>query len=147
MIGIDLNSEEIQICDNYKLIKNTSTTRNKEGNVKKYISYNCSFPYYLIELLNHPNLIYFYEHSGKTYVTNIQPPDDYIFKKVSLHCRKNSLQDTSKDNKNKQWAQLVTVPKSVMGNVGDYTKLNYILHCNQNDYVNGQQGLLEVFLS
>lgn len=147
MLSLNLNSEDIQIIDNYNLIKNTTKTRNKEGNLKKYVSYNCSFPYLFIELLNHPDIVYFYEYLGKTYVTNIQPPDGYKFKKVALHCRKNSNQSTSKENKQKQWAQLVTVPKSVMGSVGDYDKLNYILHCNQTDHINGQQGLLEVFLS
>lgn len=147
MVSINLNSEDIQITDNYKLIKNTSTSRNKNGNVKKYISYNCSFPYIFIQLLDYPDLVYFYEYEGKTYITNVQPPDDYVFKKITLHSRKNSLQNTSKENRNKKWAQLVTVPKSVMGDVGEYDELNYILHCNQNDYINGQQGLLEVYLS
>ena len=144
---IDLNSEDIQLIDNYNLIKNTTTITNKNGEIKKYISYNCSFPYLFVELLNNPNLVYFYEYLGKTFVTNTKPSDIYPFKKVSLHCRKNSSQKSSKENKYKQWAKLVTVPKSIMGNVGDYNQLNYILHCTQKDYINGEQGLLEVYLS
>ena len=147
MFTLNLTSDNVQIIDNYKLIKNTSKRTNKNGNTIKYTSYNCSFPYVFIDFLDHPNTVYFYEYLGKTYVTNIQPPDEYKFKKVTLHCRKNSHQNTSKENNNKQWAKLVTVPKSVMGCVGDYNKLNYVLHCNQNDYVNGHQGLLEVYLS
>ena len=34
----------------------------KNGETKKYTSYNCSFPYLFIELLNNPNLVYFYEY-------------------------------------------------------------------------------------
>ena len=147
MMTIYLKSEDIQLIDNYNLIKNTTTVTNKNGEIKKYISYNCSFPYLFVELLNNPNLVYFYEHLGKTYVTNSKPSDIYPFKQVSLHCRKNSSQKSSKENKYKQWAKLVTVPKSIMGNVGKYNQLNYILHCNQKDYINGKQGLLEVYLS
>ncbi len=144
---IDLNSEDIVIIDKYNLIKNTTKIKNKEGIVKKYISYNCSFPYLFIDLLNHPDLVYFYKYYGKTYVTNVEPSTDYLSKKVSLHCRKNSHQKSSKENENKEWAKLVTVPKTIMGDVGNYNELNYILHCNQYDYINGNKGLLEVFLS
>lgn len=147
MMTVDLNSEDIQLIDNYNLIKNTTKIKNKTGETKKYISYNCSFPYLFIELLDNPSLVYFYEYLGKTYVTNAKPSDIYSFKKVSLHCRKNSSQKSSKENKDKPWAKLVTIPKSIMGDVGNFNKLNYILHCNQKDYINGKQGLLEVYLS
>ncbi|WP_461436148.1 hypothetical protein [Methanosphaera sp.] len=147
MMSVNLKSEDIQLIDEYNLIKNTTSIKNKAGAIKRYISYNFSFPYLFIKLFNHPDLVYFYEHLGKIYVTNTEPSNLFSYKKVALHCRKNSSQKTSRENKDKQWAKLVTIPKTIMGNVGDFNKLNYILHCNQKDYVNGEQGLLEVYLS
>lgn len=144
---ININNSDIQLIDDYNLIKNTTKITNSVGETKRYVAYNCSFPYIFIEMFNHPKHIFYYEKNNNFYITNKEPSKYYNFKKITLHSRKNSKQKTSKENDDKKWAKLITVPKTLMGNVGNYKKLNYVLHCNKKDYVNGRYGLLQVYLS
>ena len=147
MYRLNLNDSDKQLIDNYNLIKNVTRIKDKNGEYKEYTAYNCSFPYSFIAMYNNPKEVYFYERLNKFYVTNLKPPAEYSSKKVTLHCRKNSKQKTSKENMNKPWAKIVTIPKTLIKNLGDYSSLSYILHINQKDYVNYNNALLEVFLT
>lgn len=146
MISIILNDEEKKLTDTYKLIVNTNKVKDKNGNNKEYQSYSCSFPYTFVEFFSKPKGIYFYERLNKYYITTKQPPNYYLFKYVSLKNRKNSKQKSSKENENKQWAKLVNIPKTVMGEMNNSMKLVYELHLDKNDFVTGKLGLLEVSL-
>lgn len=147
MYQIILSDDSVTLKDQYKLIMSTTTIKNKQGETKKYVSYNCSFPYPFIEMLDFPKELYFYERLNRTYITDEEPPDYYLWKKVVLQTRKNQNQKSSDENKNKKWAKMIAIPKTVMGDVGQYKTLHYILHCNQRDYVTNRLGLLEVHLS
>lgn len=147
MFKINLDSEDKQLIDNYNLIKNTTKIKNKEGNVKEYVTYNCSFPYTFIEMFQNANTVFFYEKNNKIFITNERPPSLYSYSPVKLQCRKNTKQKTSNENRDKQWAKLMTVPKKIMGDLRDYSQLNYVLHINQKDFVSGKNALLEVYLT
>ena len=147
MLEILLLDDEVIIKDQYKLIKSTTTIKKKEGEDKKYVSHYCSFPYSFYEMLNFPKEIYFYERQNRTYITDEEPPDYYLWKKVVLQTRKNKDQKSSKENENKKWAKMMAVPKYVMGEVDMYKTLQYTLYCNKRDYVTNRIGLLEVTLS
>lgn len=147
MYKLNLNTDDKQLIDNYKLIKTRTKTTNKKGEKKEYITYSCSFPYSFIEMYNNTNEIYFYEYNNKTYITNIKPPNNYLNTKVILQCRKNSRQKSSKENQNKQWSKIMTIPKKIMGQMDNYNELNYVLHINQKDNINNKNALLEVYLT
>ena len=147
MYQIILSDEENLIKDAYNLISSTTKIKNKNGEEKKYTSYNCSFPYPFYEMLNFPKEIYFYEQMYKFYITNEEPPNYYNWKKISLQNRKNKSQKSSRENENKKWAKLMGIPKDVMGDLDGYKTLHYTLHCNKRDYVSNRIGLLEVHLS
>lgn len=147
MYQIILSDDSVTLKDQYKLIVSTTKIKNKQGEIKKYVSFNCSFPYPFIEMLDFPSELYFYEKMNRTYITDEEPPDYYLWKKVVLQTRKNQHQKSSKENENKKWAKMIAVPKTVMGDVSQYKTLHYILHCNLRDYVTNRLGLLEVHLS
>lgn len=147
MYQIILSEDNVVLKDQYKLISSTTTVKNKYGESKKYTSYNCSFPYPFYEMLNFPKDLFFYEHLGRTYITDEEPPSYYLFKMVSLQTRKNQGQSSSKENLNKKWAKLMAVPKMVMGDIDGFKTLHYELHCNKRDFVTNRLGLLEVYLS
>jgi len=147
MYQIILSEDSVILKDQYHLISSTTTIKNKKNEVKKYTSYNCSFPYPFLEMLGFPKEIYFYERLNLTYITDEEPPDYYLYKKVVLQTRKNQDQKSSKENENKKWAKLMAIPKAVMGELDEYRTLEYILHCNKRDYVTNRFGLLEVRLS
>lgn len=147
MYQIILSEDSVVLKDQYKLIRSTTTVKNRNGETKKYSSYNCSFPYPFQEMLNFPKEVYFYERLNRTYITDEEPPDYYPFKMVVLQTRKNQGQKSSKENQNKKWAKLIAIPKSVMGDVEDFKTLHYVLHCNKRDYVTNRIGLIEVNLS
>lgn len=148
MIEIQINENNVILHDAYKTIKSTTSITNRDGETKKYYNYNCSFPYPFQKMYNHPDVIYFYEKIGRVYITDEEPPDYYNYKQIKLHTRKNARQKSSKENKDKQWAKLVTIPKSIFGTeIHLYKTLHYELHCNQRDYVTQRLGLLEVYLS
>lgn len=147
MYQIKLSEDSVVLKDQYRLIKSTTTIKNKKGEEKKYVSYNCSFPYPFLEMLEFPKEIYFYERQNRTYITDEEPPGYYLWKRVSLQTRKNNAQATSRENENKKWAKLVAIPRAVMGDVDDFRTLHYTLHCNKRDYVTNRIGLLEVHLS
>ena len=147
MYQIILSEDTVQLKDQYRLISSTTTIKNKKGESKKYTSYNCSFPYPFIEMLNSPKALYFYERMNRTYITDEEPPDYYLWKKILLQTRKNKGQKSSKENENKKWAKLIAIPKVVMGELEGYKTLHYTLHCNKRDYVTNRIGLLEVHLS
>ena len=147
MYQLILSENDIVLVDKYKLIQSTTTVKNKMGETRKYKSFNCSFPYPFYEMLDFPRDVYFYERLGRFYITDEEPPSYYEFQSVSLQTRKNKAQKSSKENENKKWAKLVSIPKRLMGNVDDYKTLNYILHCNKRDYVTSRIGLLEVHIS
>lgn len=147
MYQILLSEDSVQLKDHYRLISSTTTTKNRKGEEKKYTSYNCSFPYPFIEMLNFPKELYFYERLDRTYITDEEPPDYYLWKMVMLQTRKNKGQKSSKENENKKWAKLIAIPKAVMGELDDFKTLHYTLHCNKRDYVTNRIGLLEVHLS
>ncbi|RAP54605.1 MAG: hypothetical protein BZ137_01340 [Methanosphaera sp. rholeuAM130] len=146
MISINLNDDDIKITDKYKLIVNTTRKKDKNGNLKEYHAYSCSFPYPFIEFFSKPDGIYFYERRDKYYITTKEPPNYYLYKYVSLNNRKNSNQNSSKENKDKKWAKLVKIPKTVMGEMNKSMELLYEFHLDKKDYVTGKQGLLEVSL-
>lgn len=147
MHSIDLSENKVLVKDQYKLIKSTTHIKNSKGELKDYTSYNCSFPYPFYEMLNFPKEIYFYERMNRFYITNEEPPDYYIWKKINLQNRKNKNQNSSKENENKKWAKLMAIPKLVMGELDNFMTLHYCLHCNERDYVTNRIGLLEVSLS
>ena len=147
MYQIILSEDSVVVKDQYNLISSTTKVKNKKNEIKEYKSFNCSFPYPFIEMLDFPSELYFYEKMNRTYITDEEPPDYYLWKKVVLQTRKNQNQKTSKENENKKWAKLIAVPKNVMGNVEEYKTLHYVLHCNKRDYVTNRIGLLEVYLS
>lgn len=147
MLLINLNKDSITLTDSYRLIKNTTTSKNRKGEEKKYIAYSCSFPYPFVEMWGNPSGVYFYEHLGRFYVSVEEPPSYYYnWKFVKLNNRKNSRQKSSRENDNKPWAKLITVPKTVMGEMDNSLWLVYTLHCNKEDFVTGEPGLLEVSL-
>ncbi len=147
MYSLTLSEDSIILHDQYRLISSTTTTQNKNGEEKKYTSYNCSFPYAFIELMDFPQELFFYERLDRTYITDEEPPSYYPFKRVTLQTRKNKGQKSSKENINKKWAKLIAVPKSIMGDISNYKTLHYTLYCNKRDYVTNKIGLLEVSLS
>lgn len=147
MYQIILMEDDVVLKDQYRLISSTTTVRNKKDEVKKYVSYNCSFPYPFIEMLNNPKEVFFYERLGRFYITDEEPPTYYDFKKVQLQTRKNQRQKTSKENINKKWAKLINVPKLLLGDASYYKTLHYTIYCNKRDYVTGRMGLIEVNLS
>ena len=147
MYSINISENNIIIKDKYKLISSTTTIKNKKGESKKYTSYNCSFPYPFIEMFNFPSELYFYEHIDRVYITDEEPPSYYLYKKVLLQTRKNQDQKSSKENVHKKWAKMISVPKSVLGDVSLYKTLHYELHCNKRDFITNRMGLLEVYLS
>jgi len=147
MYQILLSEDSVILKDQYKLISSTTTIKNKKNEIKKYTSYNCSFPYPFLEMFGFPKEIYFYERLNRTYITDEEPPDYYLWKKVLLQTRKNQDQRSSQENVNKKWAKLMAVPKVVMGDIDGYKTLHYELHCNKRDYVTNRVGLLEVYLS
>lgn len=147
MYQIILSEDTVILKDQYRLISSTTTVENRKGEKKKYVSYNCSFPYPFIEMLNFPKELYFYERIGRTYITDEEPPDYYLWKRVVLQTRKNKGQKHSSENANKKWAKMIAIPKSVMGDIDDYKTLHYTLHCNKRDFVTNRIGLLEVHLS
>ncbi|RAP47789.1 MAG: hypothetical protein BZ135_01550 [Methanosphaera sp. rholeuAM6] len=146
MLIINLDTIDKQLIDSYKLIKNTSKIINKKGETKEYISYNCSFPYSFVEMYDNPNSIYFYKCNNKSFITNYRPSNQFKSQKVKLQDRKSSNHNSDSNN-NRTWAKLMTVPKRIMGNVGNYKELTYVLHINQKDYVSGKDALLEVYLT
>ena len=147
MLSIQLNKNNVTIVDKYKLIKNTTTSKNRKGETKKYISYSCSFPYPFLEMWNHPKGVYFYEHLGHYYVSVEEPPSYYYsYRYVRLNNRKNSRQKSSRENRDKPWARLLTVPKTVMGEMNNDMWLVYTLYCSRDDLITGNPGLLEVSL-
>lgn len=143
MFKINLNTSDKQLIDSYKLIKNKTKKTDKNGNIKEYVSYNCSFPYSFVDMFNNPKSIYFYQHQKKCYITNFRPTSEYVSKKVNLKNRKSS--QTNSDYR--KWAKVMTVPKKIMGDVGNYNELTYVLHINQKDFVSGKDALLEVILT
>ena len=147
MFQIVIEEDVIIIRDAYKIIPSTTTVKNLRGEVKKYYSYNCSLPYSFYEMMGFPDVVYIYERLGRTYITSEEPPDYYVFKKVSLQTRKNQGQKTSKENADKKWAKLMTIPKDIFEDVGSFCTLHYELHCNKRDFVTNRMGLLELFLS
>lgn len=147
MYQIIISEDGVTIKDHYKLISSTTTIKNKKGEEKRYTSFNCSFPYPFLEMLNFPSELFFYEQMNRTYITDEEPPSYYYWKKVVLQTRKNQAQKSSKENKNKKWAKLISVPKAIMGDVDEYRTLHYVLHCNKRDFVTNRVGLLEVYLS
>lgn len=147
MHSIVLSDNEVLVKDQYKLIKSTTRIKNSKGELKDYNSYSCSFPYPFYEMFNFPKEIYFYERMNRFYITNEEPPDYYIWKKINLQTRKNQDQKSSKENEDKKWAKLMAVPKQVMGELDNLMTLHYCLHCNEKDYVTRNIGLLEVSLS
>lgn len=146
MLSIKLNDTEKKLTDKYRLIVTTTKVKDKNGNKKEYQSYSCSFPYPFIEFFSKPDGVYFYERLDKYYITTEQPPNYYLSKYVTLNNRKNSNQNSSKENENKKWAKLVNIPKTVMGEMNKSMKLVYELHLDKTDYVTGKLGLLEVSL-
>lgn len=147
MYSIELSEDNVILKDQYRLISSTTTVTNSKGELKRYTSFNCSFPYPFYEMLNFPKEIYFYERMNRFYITDEEPPGNYNWKKVSLQTRKNKGQKSSKENENKKWAKMVAIPRYVMGNIDNYLTLHYILHCNKRDYITKRIGLLEVYLS
>lgn len=147
MYRIVISEDGVVLEDQYKLISSTTTVKNRYGEEKRYTSFNCSFPYPFLEMLNFPRELFFYEHLGRTYITDEEPPSYYLFKSVSLQTRKNQGQRSSKENVNKKWAKLMAVPKLVMGDISGYRTLHYVLHCSKRDFVTNRLGLLEVYLS
>lgn len=147
MYSLNLSEDSIILKDQYRLISSTTTVKNKKNEEKKYTSYNCSFPYAFVELLNFPTEVYFYERLDRIYITDEEPPTYYPFKRVTLQTRKNQDQKHSEENKNKKWAKLIAVPKMIMGDIDNFKTLHYTLYCNKRDYVTNKMGLLEVNLS
>ncbi len=147
MYEIVLTEDSVEIRDQYRLISSTTTVKNKKGEVKKYTSYNCSFPYPFLKMLNFPREVYFYIRLNRIYITDEEPPDYYDVKKVALQTRKNRDQKSSKENENKKWAKLIAIPKMILGDATDYKTLHYIIHCNKRDYVTNRMGLIEVNVS
>lgn len=147
MYQIILSDDGVVIRDQYRLISSTTTIKNKKGETKKYTSYNCSFPYPFLEMLDFPKEVYFYIRLNRTYITDEEPPDYYDYKKVMLQTRKNKGQKSSKENENKKWAKLIAIPKLLLGEYDDYKTLHYTIHCNKRDYVTNRIGLIEVNLS
>ncbi|MBQ6218177.1 MAG: hypothetical protein IJJ47_00440 [Methanosphaera sp.] len=146
MISIKLNADEKKLTDRYKLIISRTRVKDKNGNLKEYHSFTCSFPYPFVEFFSKPDGIYFYERMDNYYITTKQPPNYYPYKYVKLKTRKNANQKSSKENENKQWAKIVSIPKDVMGKMDNTMELLYELHLDKKDYVTGKQGLLQVSL-
>lgn len=147
MYKIVLSEDSVVIKDQYKMISSTTTVKNNKGEVKKYTSYNCSFPYSFIEMLDFPREVYFYIRLNRNYITDEEPPDYYDWKKVTLQTRKNKDQKSSKENENKKWAKLINIPKLLIGDDEDYKTVHYTIHCNKRDYVTNRMGLIEVHIS
>lgn len=147
MYQLILSEDSIVLKDSYRLISSTTTVRNKNNEEKKYKSYNCSFPYPFQEMLNFPKEVYFYERLNRVYITDEEPPDYYLWKKVLLQTRKNKDQKSSKENENKKWAKMIAIPKVIMGDLDGFKTLHYTLYCNKRDYITNRIGLLEVHVS
>jgi len=148
MLEVILSENNVILHEGFRLIKSTTTIKNKNGQTKTYHNYNCSFPYIFYKMFNCPDVVYLYERFNRTYITDEEPSHLYDYKKLSLHTRKNSAQKSSKENTKKPWAKIITVSKTIFGDELElYTSFHYELHCNKRDYITNRLGLLEVYLS
>lgn len=125
-------NKKIELHFKYKIHHTTSKYTNKAGVTSISTTYLTVFPYELASYFN-CEYVYFYVNDDKIYISREEPASIVKYQKRKL----------GNSNGN---SKRVTLPTKLCSISSEYNFLEFVVYCNDFDFVDGSQLLVELVL-
>lgn len=113
-----------------KINEKKSKYVSKSGEEKHYYRYDVTIPMFLVEFIdNEDNIVYFYTHDGKIYLSTSEPSPLLQPQKRKILKHYNSKR--------------IALPKQLFS-FDDENAIDFVVHMKKEDIVSGKCGLIEL---
>lgn len=115
-------------CTYSKVYSLKTTTKNSGGETVTYVNYRTTLPASIVNLFD-AEVLYWYLHENKIYLTNKCPDDDVTYARRRVSYKKGGY--------------LIALPKTIFGCLSGVSGLEFIVFLERQDFVSGSVGLVE----